>query len=163
MKIHIIGGCGSGKTYISRLLSKRLGIVHYQTDNLVWDRNNDTRYPETIRDKKLSEIVKRDSWIIEGVHYKWVYGRLKEADYIFIIEPNIFIQNWRTIKRFIKTRLRLEEQNYTQDFKNLLVMFGWNQRFEQEEMGKIMEITSEFLEKRRIVKNNLDILKSLKM
>jgi adenylate kinase family enzyme len=161
MKIRIIGGCGSGKTYIARILSNKLGITHVQTDNLVWNRSDDTKYSEEIRDRMLCEIINQESWIIEGVHHKWGYGSFKEADYIFIIKPRLLVQNWRTFKRFVKTNLRLEERNYTQDFKNLFVMIGWNNDFEQENMGKIMKITSEFITKRYIVKNNKDILKIL--
>lgn len=163
MKIRIIGGCGSGKTYIARLISSELNIVHIQTDNLVWNRMNNTKYPEDIRDQILGDILKKDSWIIEGVHHKWGVSSFSEADYIFIIRPNLMVRNWRTLKRFIKTRLGLEERNYTQDFQNLLVMFGWNKDFEQENVGKILEITSEYEYKRYIVKDNKEILKILNL
>jgi adenylate kinase family enzyme len=165
MKIHIIGACGSGKTFIARELSKRLGIIHCQLDNLVWKRtdSNNIRYPNEIRDRNLDEIIQQDSWIIEGVQHDWVYNSFKEADHIFIIRPILFVQNLRIIKRFVKTRLRLEERNYTQDFKNVLKMFGWNKKFEQEHMVKIMKMTNEFTNKRHIIKSNLEILRLLKL
>ena len=34
MKIHIIGGSGSGKTYLAENLSKKYGIRHYDLDDL---------------------------------------------------------------------------------------------------------------------------------
>ncbi|SEM51156.1 hypothetical protein [Paenibacillus sp. OV219] len=53
MRIRIVGGCGSGKTYIAGQLAKRYGIPHIQTDNLVWDRSDDSKYPEAIRDRRI--------------------------------------------------------------------------------------------------------------
>jgi len=165
MRIHIIGGCGSGKTYIAKKLSRKLGINHYQTDNLVWDRSDPSmhiKYSRGIRDENLRNIISQDSWIVEGVHHEWVYSSFVKADYIFFIRSSLYTRNWRTITRFIKTRLRFEERNYTQDFKNLFVMLRFNRDFDKKNIDKIMEVTSEFFEKRHIVKNNLDILKLLK-
>ena len=39
MKIHIIGGSGSGKTYLAENLSKKYGIRHYDLDDLQWDND----------------------------------------------------------------------------------------------------------------------------
>ena len=33
MKIHIIGGSGSGKTFLADKLSKELGVQHYDLDD----------------------------------------------------------------------------------------------------------------------------------
>ena len=42
MKIHIIGGSGSGKTYLADKLSKEYGITHYDLDELQWDNKADS-------------------------------------------------------------------------------------------------------------------------
>lgn len=163
MRIRIIGGCGSGKTYIAKLLSEKLGIPHYQTDNLVWDRTTNTKFPEEVRDRMLQEIVDKDEWIIEGVHHRWGQSSFLEADYVFIIEPDRIIQNIRTVKRFIKTRLGLEQANYKQTFRDLMTMtFIWNRSFRRD-MKDILEITSQVQDNRHIVKNNMDILKILNL
>lgn len=158
MRIRIVGGCGSGKTYISRQLAKHYGIPHIQTDNLVWDRSDDTKFPVAARDKMLAEIVRQSSWIIEGVHHKWGTSSYAEADYIFVIRSPLYVQNLRTLKRFVKTRLGLEPCNYKQDLRNLLAMFEWNRNFERDHMQHILELTEEFRTKRYIVKRNTDIL-----
>ncbi len=70
MKIHIIGGPGSGKTYLAEKLSKELGIRHYDLDELQWDNNSDSygvkREPAE-RDRLLADVLKKNDWIIEGV------------------------------------------------------------------------------------------------
>ncbi|AZN42727.1 AAA family ATPase [Paenibacillus albus] len=158
MKIRIVGGCGSGKTYIARQLAKRYGIPHVQTDNLVWDRSDDTKYPEATRDRMLNEIVGQSSWIIEGVHHKWGTIRYAEADYIFIIRAPLAVQNLRTLKRFVKTRLGLEACNYKQSLSNLREMFGWNRNFERDNMVNILALTETYLAKRYIVRRNTEIM-----
>jgi adenylate kinase family enzyme len=161
MRIRIIGGCGSGKTYISKLVSTRMNIPHIQTDNLVWNRSNETKHPVDIRDRMLDDIVRQDHWIIEGVHQKWGHSSFEEADYIFIIQTNYLVQSWRTIKRFVKTRLGLEEGNYKQGVKDLFIMmFVWNRGYNKD-LERIIDLTLPFREKRYIVKNNMDILKIL--
>lgn len=161
MKIRIIGGCGSGKTFIAKQLSKQYGIPHFQTDNLVWNRTNNKKYPEETRDRMLNEILERDSWILEGVHHKWGQKSFTQANFIFIINPTTYIQNWRVIKRFIKTRFNLEERNYTQDLKNLKVMIAWNRKYKRIDIKRILELTAEHKNKRYIVKDNKEILKIL--
>ena len=39
-KIYIIGPVGSGKTTLSRLLSRKYNIKEYELDKIVWDDNN---------------------------------------------------------------------------------------------------------------------------
>ena len=62
MKIHIVGGPGSGKTYLSEKPSKELGIQHYDLDELQWDNKSDSydvkRKPNE-RDRLLAGVLNR--------------------------------------------------------------------------------------------------------
>lgn len=72
MKIRIIGPCGSGKTYIAKELSRKYNTPYYELDNLIWNRTEvQRRNSIEVRDALLMDILRKDSWIIEGVHYKW--------------------------------------------------------------------------------------------
>jgi adenylate kinase family enzyme len=85
-KIHIIGGPGSGKSYLAKKLSGRYSIPCYDLDDIFWDKNQREyiRTPEEARQKKLSTILKNDSWIIEGVYYKWLADSFEDADKIVV-------------------------------------------------------------------------------
>ncbi|WP_019639172.1 AAA family ATPase [Paenibacillus fonticola] len=163
IKIRIIGACGSGKSYIAKELSKNYGINYYELDNLVWDRSAENlRYPIEVRDSMLDAIIHKESWIVEGAHYKWGQESFRKADLIFILQPNRFIRDLRVIQRFIKTRIGLEEWNYKQSVKNLYQMlFIWNRSYDREGMNQVLEITDEFAEKRIIIKNNQEIIKRI--
>lgn len=41
MKIHIIGGSGTGKTYLAKKLSEKFNIPHFDLDDLFWDNSSD--------------------------------------------------------------------------------------------------------------------------
>ena len=74
MKIHIIGGPGSGKTFLADKLSRQYGIPHYDLDDLQWDNAaNDygTKRDPQERAALLDQILQNDDWIIEGVYYAW--------------------------------------------------------------------------------------------
>ncbi|WP_238652409.1 hypothetical protein [Paenibacillus piscarius] len=161
IRIRIIGGCGSGKTYIAKLLAGTYGIPYYETDNFVWDRSGDNirNTPET-RDAQLARTVASESWIIEGVHHKWGMESFREADLIFLILPNAYIQDARVIRRFVRTRLGLEQGNYKQTFKGLRKMlFEWNRGFRKESIPEILELTEPYRAKRIIVRHNREILR----
>lgn len=163
IRIRIIGGCGSGKTYIARVLAERYGIPYYETDNFVWDRSADNirNTPET-RDAQLARTVAAESWIIEGVHHQWGTESFREAELIFLIQPNAYIQDARVIRRFVKTRLGLEQGNYKQTFKSLCKMlFEWNRGFRKESIPEIMELTEPYRAKRIIVRHNREILQQV--
>lgn len=101
-----------------------------------------------------------ESWIIEGVHYKWGTGSFGQADLIFVIRPNKYLRDLRVVRRFIRTRLGLEQWNYKQTLKNLYVMLlEWNRKFDQENLPDIMKLTEEYAAKRIVVRNNQEILR----
>lgn len=59
MKIHIIGGSGSGKSHLAETLSAKYGMPHYDLDELQWDSSGaygQKRAPEERR-RLLDEIL----------------------------------------------------------------------------------------------------------
>ncbi|WP_223193085.1 hypothetical protein [Paenibacillus sedimenti] len=117
------------------------------------------KYPVEVRDAKLNEILDQESWIIEGAHYKWGHDSFKKAEVVFIIEPNKYFRDFRVIRRFIRTRIGLEQSNYKQSLKDLYQMlFIWNRGFDKNAIKEIKEITNQYKNKKIVVKRNEEIL-----
>ena len=118
-KIYIIGPVGSGKTTLSRSLSKKLNIKCYELDKVVWDDDNGNIKRSDKEIKELfSNILKEKSWIIEDVgRNKFEEGRDK-ADIIYYIKMKKNTALYRVTKRWIKHKLRLEKYNYPPTIKH---------------------------------------------
>ena len=80
----IIGPPASGKTTLSKALSKKYNIKRYELDKLVFDDNNNhiRRDDETIK-KMFNNILSKDSFIIEDVlRSKFIKGLENVIRYI---------------------------------------------------------------------------------
>ncbi|WP_315371271.1 DNA topology modulation protein FlaR [Paenibacillus xylanexedens] len=162
-RIHIIGSTGSGKTYLAKNLSKQLDIPYYELDKVMWSSSVEMagkNSPE-VRDKLLNEIIIKDSWIVEGVYYKWLAESFDLADKIIFLTPNTFVRDLRIINRFIKQRIGIEKSNYRQTLKGLLEMIKWNHGFEAQTKKEILEILKPYDYKLEILKNNNDIINEI--
>jgi adenylate kinase family enzyme len=158
-KIHIIGSVGSGKTTLARNLSVKLSIPYYEIDNIVWKRtkNGDIRNSMEDRDSIFQTIIRKDHWIIEGVHYEWVSKSFEEADIILVLDVAKRKRRYRIIKRFIFQKIGIEKANYKPTFKMLRKMFSWNHNFELIYKPEILQILKKYKQKVYLLEDNEEI------
>ena len=107
MKIHIIGGPGSGKSFLADNLSKQFDTPHYDLDDLQWDNvANDygTKRNPQERDVLLNQILQKDDWIIEGVYFAWCKQCFEDADKIYVLDVPRYQCRYRIVLRFIKKK-----------------------------------------------------------
>lgn len=84
-KVLIIGCCGSGKTTLAKQLGAKTGLPVYHLDHLWWKPG----WIQTDReefDRKLTEVLNRDSWIIDGNFKRTLPRRLKHADTVIYLD-----------------------------------------------------------------------------
>lgn len=124
-KIYIVGGVATGKTTFSKKLSKLLNIDCYELDNLVWNDSHSIKRSDEEREKMFSEILKKETWIIEDVGRKKFKRGLEEADTIYFLFINKYRIYFRVLKRWIKQKFKLEPYNYKPTIKGLFEMYGW--------------------------------------
>ena len=125
-RIYIIGPVGSGKTTLSKILSKKLNIKNYELDKIVWDDDNgNIKRTDDEINKMFNEIINNKSWIIEDVGRKKFIDGIKKADITYYIDlPTITIYK-RCITRWLKQKLGKEKYNYKPTLKSLIEMLNW--------------------------------------
>jgi adenylate kinase family enzyme len=144
-KIHIVGGPGSGKSYLAAKLSRELDIEHHDLDDIFWDhrikgygKKSDAMY----RDEKLAIILTGDCWIIEGSYYKWLDQSFQESDVIVLLVPPTWLRQWRIFVRFVKRSLGLIPSK-GETISNFFELALWNQKFNNDNQIRI----EKFIEK----------------
>ena len=149
MKIHIIGGPGSGKTFLAEKLSKQLGIPHYDLDDLQWDNaSNDygTKRDTQERAAMLDKIIQKDDWIIEGVYYAWCGKCFEDADKIYLLTVPRRTYRYRIIRRFIRRKLGVEKGK-KETLKSLSALLKWADKFQRENLVEIKKILKNYPDK----------------
>jgi hypothetical protein len=97
-RIMIIGGPGSGKTWLARQLGDRYALPVYSVDDAVWDEHGTLRHPDEI-DSRVRALAIQDRWIIEGGNTRTYADRVARADLILRLVPALWLRVWRVMCR----------------------------------------------------------------
>jgi adenylate kinase family enzyme len=152
-RIHIIGGAGSGKTHAACQISGKLGIPTHDLDTIFWDNTDDSYNQKAIpevRDQKLKEILLNESWIIEGVYFKWLKESFQKADVIILLIPNYAICTLRIISRFVKRGIGIMPSKKKETIKGLIELIKWNLRYNKEDMPDIVALLKPYNDKVKV-------------
>lgn len=163
IRIHIIGGSGSGKSFVSALLSQKRNFPHFDLDDIFWDNNSNdygVKAPEEERDQKLREIVSFDSWVIEGVYRSWVDPSFSAADKIIVLTPPLSVQETRIWKRYEERISGVVTSKKRETFEGVQRLLEWNREYNLKKLPHFIE-NCEYKEKIITVSDNLDILEML--
>lgn len=159
MKIHIIGCSGSDKTYLAKALSEKYNVPHFDLDDIQWNNNADgygVKMPIEKRTSLLNDILKNESWIIEGVYYAWVGKCFEDADKIYVLDIPKRVYKYRIIKRTIKRKLGLEKGK-RETLKSVYNLLKWTNTFQNKSMVEIRKILSAYPEKTIWLKTSKDV------
>ena len=148
MKIHIVGGPGSGKSFLAKKLSRELGIPHYDLDDIQWA--NEIGYGKKRdtgeRDALLEQILQRDDWIMEGVYYAWCGRCFEDADRIYLLTVPRPVYRYRIIRRFLRRKLGLEPGK-KETLKSLSALLQWADKYQRVNLVEIRKLLKAYPEK----------------
>ena len=148
MKIHIVGGPGSGKSFLAKKLSRELGIPHYDLDDIQWA--NESGYGKkrdpAERDALLDELLQRDDWIMEGVYYAWCGRCFEDADRIYLLEIPRRLYRYRIIRRFLRRKLGLEAGK-KETLRSLSALLAWADKYQRVNLAEIRKILEAYPDK----------------
>ncbi len=136
-RIHVLGGPGGGKTYVAAKIAAALGIQAHDLDDLFWDSSSPTysvRADREKRDQALAALVMQDTWVIEGAYYKWLAPSFERADLIIILNPSVWLRDWRVVKRSALHLLGKSHAAKKETFASLLNLIHWNHTYEKHQL-----------------------------
>ena len=100
-KIWIIGGPGSGKSFLSKKISKQYSIPYIELDNLYWLKNWERETDENFI-LKIDEQLKQHEWIIDGVYLQAVKNITRSVNLIIWLDLPFIILFKRTLIRALR-------------------------------------------------------------
>ena len=138
-RIHIIGGPGSGKSYMGKKLAKKFKCQHFDLDDIRM-REDDTDYSKTRTEaesrKILRKLTRRKKWIFEGVYSDWVDTVFNKADRIIVLKPRKYLKALRIIKRMLKVRIGLLKRKKS-SLKHFYGFLKWGYHFDKNDLLEI--------------------------
>lgn len=84
-KVIVIGSPGAGKSTFSRKLHQKTELTLYHLD-MIWHRPDKTHISREEFDARLEEILRTDSWIIDGNYGRTMERRMVACDTIFLLD-----------------------------------------------------------------------------
>lgn len=84
-KVIVIGCPGSGKSVFSRALHARTGLPLYHLDLMYWNPDRTTVSRDEFR-RRLTEVLSRQEWIIDGNYNATMELRMAACDTIVFLD-----------------------------------------------------------------------------
>lgn len=84
-RVLVIGCPGSGKSTFSRALHTATGLPLYHLDMMYWNTDG-TIVPKPVFTSRLQQVLKKESWIIDGNYGGTMELRMQFCDTIFFLD-----------------------------------------------------------------------------
>jgi len=144
-RIYIIGGPGSGKTFMAAKTAARFGIPAYDLDDLFWDSaaaRYGVRAGASERDRKLAAIIASDGWIIEGVYRQRPTPSFEAANVIVALTPSIWLRHRRVVRRFLSRKFG-RTPSKRESLADLWRLLRWSHAYGGDNLARTRQLTAE--------------------
>ena len=147
MKKAIVIGCpGSGKTTFAEKLHDRSGLPLVYLD-AIWHRADRTHISREEFDKRLSEILRLDAYVIDGNYSRTIERRIASCDTVFLFDLPTDVCLSGAIARIGKKRPDMPWVDTELDPR----LREEIEAFRQENLPRIYQLLERYREGKRIV------------
>jgi adenylate kinase family enzyme len=161
-KVAIIGSCGAGKSTLAVNLGKKLNLPVIHLDAYYWQSGwQETDAQEWLQIQQ--ELIKGNSWIIDGNYSNTLDIRLAAADTVIWLDFNRYLCLWRVCQRYLKylgkTRPDMAA-NCPERLNREFMQYVWN--FPRVHRSKIIDKLAEYQQQKNkqviILQNHSQVL-----
>ncbi|MEV4822735.1 adenylate kinase [Micromonospora sp. NPDC049274] len=100
-RILVYGVYGAGKSTLAERLSQHLGLPWYPVDDLLW-LPGWVEVPVAEQRRRIEEICRRDTWILDGAYHGWRDIPLARADLVVALDYPRWRSFWRLLRRTLR-------------------------------------------------------------
>ena len=145
-KIIVIGCPGSGKSTFSKALHEKTKIPLYHLDMLYWNEDK-TTVPKEIFLERLSSVLEKDEWIIDGNYASTMEYRMSLCDSVFFLDfpPEVCLEGIKERRGKKRSDIPWVETHEDAEFTEFVKSFA------KEQKPKILDLLAKYSDKNSII------------
>ena len=145
-KIIVIGCPGSGKSTVSRALHNKTGIPLYHLDMMYWNADK-TTVEKCVFLERLSAVLEKDEWIIDGNYGSTMELRMAACDTMFFLDYPLDVCLDGIKERHGKPRSDMPWIETEEDAEFIEFIKNYN----EQQKPKVLELLEKYRDKNIIV------------
>jgi len=145
-RIIIIGCPGSGKSRLSRALHNKTGIPLYHLDMMYWNSDK-TTVEKSVFLERLSAVLKKDGWIIDGNYGSTMELRMAACDTVIFLDYPLDVCLDGIKERRGKSRSDMPWIETEEDAEFIEFIKNYN----EQQKPKVLELLKKYSDKNIIV------------
>ena len=145
-KVIVIGCPGSGKSTVSRALHNKIGIPLYHLDMMYWNSDK-TTVEKSVFLERLSVVLKKDEWIIDGNYGSTMELRMAACDTVIFLDYPLDVCLDGIKERRGKPRSDMPWIETEEDAEFIEFIKSYN----EQQKPKVLELLEEYSDKNIVI------------
>ena len=163
-RVLVIGSAGSGKTTLSKWLSKILSLPIIHMDRHYW-ADNWCEPEDEVWEEKVREFCATDEWIMDGNYTKTMSLRLRFSTTVIFLD----MPRWKCLLRVIVRRFRLFHNKKRDDIpancneRMNLAFYRWIWNYPKRSRTEVLSLIEKFEGNVHHLKSSQDVKKFMRL